>query len=153
MTIAFRNVDIPPGAPVSQWPYEALVTIIERGSITDWAILSREIRDDPWGPVARQVEEFFSYQRPAGVTALLEYAIASARSQAEADERAAVAAEIGDLVARSGLTLAAFAERVGTSASRMSTYRSGRVTPSAALLLRMRRLAERLTEPHSAGTG
>jgi hypothetical protein len=32
---------------------------------------------------------------------------------------------------------------MGTSTSRLSTYVSGKVTPSAALLLRMRRLAER----------
>lgn len=42
----------------------------------------------------------------------------------------------------SGLSRAEFASRVGTSASRLSTYVSGRVTPSAALLLRMRRVAD-----------
>ncbi|MDN5795764.1 MAG: helix-turn-helix domain-containing protein [Intrasporangium sp.] len=67
-----------------------------------------------------------------------------ARSATEGGERTAVAGEVDELVRQSGLTLAAFADRIGTSASRMSTYRSGRVIPSAALLLRMRRLVERL---------
>jgi len=55
-------------------------------------------------------------------------------------DREEVAAEIADLVTRSGLTRAEFASRIGTSASRLSTYLAGTVTPSAALLVRMRRL-------------
>lgn len=154
MTLSFRNVDVPPGTPVSELPFEAIAATIERGTITDWATLTREVRRDPWGPVARQIEEYLAYERPLGLTALLERVIASARSEAEASERAAVAREVDDLVRRSGLTLGAFAERIGTSASRMSTYRSGRVTPSAALLQRMRRLAGRLQpdDPESAGS-
>ena len=53
--------------------------------------------------------------------------------------------EVEALVSESGLSLAEFASRIGTSRSRLSTYRSGRVTPSAALLLRMERLVARLT--------
>ncbi|MCK0112805.1 helix-turn-helix domain-containing protein [Ornithinimicrobium sp. F0845] len=144
MTIASRNVVVPPGTPVAAWPYEALVSVIERGLVADWAVLTREIRVDPWGPVARQVEEYLSYERPAGVGALLERVIDSARTAAAASERAEVAREVDDLIARSGLTTAVFAERIGTSASRLSTYRTGRVTPSAALLVRMRRVADQV---------
>ena len=57
-------------------------------------------------------------------------------------ERGAVAREVAKLVENSGLSRAEFATRVGTSTSRLSTYITGKVTPSAALLLRMRR-------PHS----
>ena len=42
---------------------------------------------------------------------------------------------------QSGLTQAAFAERIGTSRSRLSTYRHGRVTPSATLIHRMERVS------------
>ena len=42
-------------------------------------------------------------------------------------------------VERSGLTNADFASLIGTSASRLSTYLSGKVTPSAALLVRIER--------------
>lgn len=37
------------------------------------------------------------------------------------------------------MTNVRFAEHIGTSASRLSTYLSGKVTPSAALLLRIER--------------
>ena len=66
-----------------------------------------------------------------------------ARRRTEADEREAVAAEVRRAVTRSGLSKAQFATRIGTSASRLSTYLSAKVTPSAALMVRMRRLAER----------
>lgn len=51
---------------------------------------------------------------------------------------------LGQAVERSGLSQAAFASRIGTSASRLSTYMSGKVTPSATLMLRIRRVAGRL---------
>ncbi|MEI2774798.1 MAG: hypothetical protein V9G19_02280 [Tetrasphaera sp.] len=49
MTLASRNVVVDPDAPVEDWPYEAVVTIIERGTITDWLRLTRAVADDPWG--------------------------------------------------------------------------------------------------------
>jgi transcriptional regulator with XRE-family HTH domain len=48
------------------------------------------------------------------------------------------------VITRSGLSKAQFAARIGTSPSRLSTYLNGKVTPSAALMVRMRRLAGRL---------
>ena len=141
MGVAFRNVDVDPSAPVERWPYEAIVTVIERGTLEDWLILIRAITADPWGPVARQVEDYLTYEKPYGVGPLLTRAIARARRQAEATERALVAEEVGQLVEQSGLSLTEFASRMGTSVSRLSTYRSGRVTPSAALMTRMRRVS------------
>ncbi len=147
MTVTFRNVDVPDGAPVDQWPYEAIVIAIERGTVTDWAMLTRTIRDDPWGPVARQVEHYLGYAHPWGVAPLLERAIDAARANAEDAERVVVAEQVRDLVAASGLSMAEFASRIGTSRSRLSTYRSGRVAPSATLMVRMRRLVDRLSSP------
>jgi transcriptional regulator with XRE-family HTH domain len=46
-------------------------------------------------------------------------------------------------IALSGLNMTEFASRIGTSASRLSTYATGKVTPSAALMLRIRRLGSR----------
>jgi DNA-binding transcriptional regulator YiaG len=85
-------------------------------------------------------EEVLRYSRPYGVALAFERTISRMREEAEAAERQAVASEIEDLVRKSGLSRAEFASRVGTSSSRLSTYASGKVTPSAALLLRMRRL-------------
>lgn len=138
-----RNVDVDPAEPLESWPFEALVTLIERGSVTDLARLTRAIGLDPWGPVARQVEEYLSYASPAGLAPLLTRRLSRARAATEAAERAAVARQVAELITQSGFTLGEFATRIGTSRSRLSTYRSGSVTPSAALLLRMQRVAQR----------
>lgn len=149
MSVAFRNVDVDPDSPVDTWPYEAIVTVIERGTITDWVVLTRAIGDDPWGPVARQVEEYLSYEDPYGVGPLLARAVERARRQAEESERREVAQQVAALITRSGLTTAELASRVGTSRSRLSTYRTGRVVPSAAMLCRIERIVERLSRKSS----
>lgn len=141
--VTFRNVDADPSDPVETWPYEALVTAIERGGISDWVRITSAVDADPWGEVARQVEEYLSYARPYGVAPLLERAVARARVQAERRERAEVAAEVARLTDASGLPLAQIARMIGTSRPRLSTYRSGAVTPSAAMLVRLREMVAR----------
>jgi DNA-binding transcriptional regulator YiaG len=138
--LAFRNVDASPEDPVSEWPLEAIQTALERGGLSHWRRLAKAIRAQPWGPLARRVEEVLTYSRPYGVAPAMERVIAKAREEAEAAEREAVAAEVDRLVRISSLSRAEFASRIGTSASRLSTYVTGKVTPSAALLLRMRRV-------------
>lgn len=78
--------------------------------------------------------------RPYGVAKLMERIISDARQEVAAAERAAVAREVAELVENSGISRAEFATKVGTSTSRLSTYITGKVTPSAALMLRMHRL-------------
>lgn len=143
MVLAFRNLTVTPQAPVSQWPTEAVQTALERGDLTDWHRIVAEIRADPWGKTARQMEEVLSYCRPYGIAEAMQTVLSRAREQAEARERASVAAEIRAAVVRSGLSRAEFASRIGTSASRLSTYISGKVTPAATLMLRVRRVADR----------
>ena len=55
-----------------------------------------------------------------------------------------VAAEVRALITSSGLTVAELASRVGTSRTRLSTCRSGRVVPSATMMSRLRRTVSRL---------
>src|SRR5580704_3306635 len=142
MPLAFRNLTITPDAPVSEWPTEAVQTALERGDLADWHRIVVALQADPWGKTARQVEEVLSYSRPYGIAEAIEAALARARQRTEASERAAVASEIREAVERSGLSQAEFASRIGTSASRLSTYASGKVTPSAMLMVRIRRVAE-----------
>jgi DNA-binding transcriptional regulator YiaG len=92
--------------------------------------------------VAQQVLEAVRLCHPYGTAELLEGAVSRARQLAADAERAQVAAEVRDLVGRSGLSKQGFAERIGTSRSRLSTYLSGKVTPSAALMVRMRRVTQ-----------
>ena len=61
---------------------------------------------------------------------------------AQEQERADVARRVREAIDRSGLTASDFALQVGTSASRLSTYASGRVMPSASMLLRIDRATE-----------
>ncbi|MET0967333.1 MAG: helix-turn-helix transcriptional regulator [Nakamurella sp.] len=143
MTLAFRNVNAEVSDPVSSWPQEALQTALERGDISHWRRIVAEIRRSPWGPVARSVEEVLTYSRPYGVTPLMERAIKRARARAVQSEISEVSSRIQAAREASGLSVKQFAAEVGTSASRMSTYLSGRVTPSAAMLVRMERLAAR----------
>lgn len=139
--LEFRNIETLPGQPVKEWPGEAVLAALERGSLSDWRRIAAEIRDEPWGPVARKVEQALQVSRPYGVATLMETVLERARRRAERHERDQVAAEIARLVAASGLNRAEFARAIGTSPSRLSTYLSGQVTPSAALMVRMRTVA------------
>ncbi|WP_156188221.1 helix-turn-helix domain-containing protein [Arsenicicoccus sp. oral taxon 190] len=151
MPLAFRNVDARPSDPVETWPYEALVTAVERGGLSDWRRIHSAVQADPWGPVARSLEDYFGYEQPYGVTPLLQRSIAAARAAAEEAEARAVASEVTSLIAASGLSRKDFAARIGTSPSRLSTYASGKVSPAASLLVRMRRVAAAHADRPSSG--
>jgi hypothetical protein len=142
MTVRFRNVDATPSDDVTTWPYEALVTVIERGLVDDWQPVFAEVRRDPWGPVARKVEHVASSTVDIAVGRLFTLAVDRARAAAESAEREAVAARVRAAIATSGLTAAEFAARVGTSASRLSTYATGKVVPSATMLYRIEGAAD-----------
>lgn len=150
MALNFRNVDASPSDPVSTWPYEALVTAIEQGLVPDWHPIFNELKTDPWGPVSRKIERYLDYAPRDGVTVLFRLAIERARADAEARERALVAERVRGAIKASGLTAAQFADRIGTSASRLSTYARGSVTPSAHMLIRILRAQESVERDQAA---
>jgi DNA-binding transcriptional regulator YiaG len=152
--LKFRNIDASPDDPVDTWPFEGILAAVERGTLPDWRRLAAAVRADPWGPVAQQVLEAVRLSRPYGTAELLEGVVSQARKLAADSERDEVASEVRDLVGRSGLSKQDFAERIGTSRTRLSTYMSGKVVPSAALMVRMRRVALRAAEtvPHDMGS-
>jgi DNA-binding transcriptional regulator YiaG len=139
--LKFRNINASPDDPVDTWPFEGILAAIERGTLPDWSRLAAAIQADPWGPVAQQVLEAIRLSRPYGTAELLEGVISRARKLAADSEREDVASEVRELVGRSGLSKQDFAQRIGTSRTRLSTYMSGKVVPSAALMVRMRRVA------------
>ena len=147
MTVTFRNVDASPSDPVSTWPFEGLVVVIERGLVADWQPLISELQRSPWGLSARRVEAYLGYETHSPTTRFFSLVLAPARSAADAEERANVAARVREAITRSGLTAAAFAAAAGTSASRLSTYATGKVVPSAALLLRIERIGAGESSP------
>lgn len=140
MPLAFRNLTVSPTDPVATWPTEAIQAALERGDLDDWRRIVAEVKREPWGRIARQLEEVLSYSRPYGVGDAMAAVLERVRARAEASERAEVAAEVRRAIAQSGLSRAEFAARIGTSPSRLSTYATGRVTPSAALMVRIRRV-------------
>lgn len=142
MSVAFRNVAGSSRDDVRSWPFEALVAVLERGLVPDWRPILAEIRARPWGPFTRRVERAAATLAEPGVEALMTRAIRTARVRAEESERDEVARRVRAAIVRSGLTASAFAAEIGTSASRLSTYAHGRVTPSAAMLLRIERAAD-----------
>ena len=139
--LKFRNITASVDDPVETWPFEGILTAVERGTLPDWRRLAAAVRADPWGPVAQQILEAVELSRPYGTSELLTTVIERARQDTADAEREQVAGEIRDLVARSGLSQQDFALRLGTSRPRLSTYMSGKVTPSASLMVRMRRVA------------
>lgn len=139
--LKFRNITASVDDPVETWPFEGILAAVERGTLPDWRRLAASVRADPWGPVAQQVLDAVQMSRPYGTSELLTTVIERARQTAAEAEREQVAGEIRDLVARSGLSTQDFALRLGTSRPRLSTYMSGKVTPSAALMLRIRSVA------------
>lgn len=151
--LRFRNIDASVDDPVETWPFEGILAAVERGTLPDWRRLAAAIRVDPWGPVAQQVLEAVELSRPYGTTELLTTVIERARKDAAAAEREAIAEETRNLVEGSGLSRQEFALRLGTSRPRLSTYMSGTVTPSAALMLRVRRVAAQAQAGRQAGSG
>ncbi len=159
MNVRFRHLDIGSDAPVEAWPTEGVMTALERGGLSDWRRIARAVRADPWGPVARRLEDALAAKRPYGVAPLMNKMLQDARRDAEAEERTEVARRVAALLEASGLSRSAFAEAIGTSASRLSTYVTGRVAPSSTLLVRMERVArgrdavERTATPGSPTPG
>jgi len=141
--LRFRNLTVTPADPVEEWGVEGLLTAVDRGSLPDWRRIADAVRAEPWGPVATELLEALELAEDRGVTATLRRAVARAREEAERSARDEVRCRLSALVAESGLTAAEFAARLGTSASRLSTYLSGKVVPSAALVVRAEGVADR----------
>ena len=135
--VEFRNVEASADEPVDTWPHEALVETLERGLVQDWSPVFTEIRARPWGTVARRIQRWTRITQDRAAAALFSAAVAQARDRVEAEERDDVARRVREAIESSGLTAADFAATIGTSASRLSTYASGKVVPSATMLLRI----------------
>lgn len=134
-----RNVDLDAGAPVSELPAEAIEIVLDRGSLSDWRLLAAEIRHEPWGRLARIVEEIVSWDEHYGVDRIMAAVLQRARAAADAQARREYADEIRRWRLEAGLTLREMAARAGTSESRLSAYENARVAPTTVVLGRLRR--------------
>ncbi len=142
MTVRFRNLDLDTTEPVDRWPAEAIETVIDRGSLSDWRQLAQAIRHNPWGPAARTAETVAAWGEHYGVDAVMIRVIRHAREDIALRGRAEYAARIRTWRARSGMTLRQFARAAGTSASRLSDYENAKVAPTTDVLARLSHVAE-----------
>ena len=148
MTVRFRNLDFDPDTPLDEWPAEAIETLVDRGSLSDWRRLAAAIRQNPWGPAARTAETVVAWGEHYGVDALIANVIRHAREEVARQGRATYAAQIRSWRAQTGMTLRQFARAAGTSASRLSAYENAKVAPTTDVLGRLSHAANVL-----AGSG
>lgn len=132
--------------PVEFWPTAAIRAALENGDITVWKRIVVALKRDPYGRTARQVEEVLDGSRPYGISKALAEVLARTRAHLDATERSEVARHVRLLIDRSGLAEAEFASRIGVRADELADYLSATVSPSAALMIRMRRLSDRFVK-------
>ncbi|HUN78777.1 MAG TPA: helix-turn-helix transcriptional regulator [Solirubrobacteraceae bacterium] len=146
MSLRFRNLDFDSSAALDEWPAEAIETLIDRGSLSDWRALARAIEENPWGPAARTTENVVGWGEHYGIDPLLERVVRHAREEATLRGRVEYAAEIRRWRRRAGMTLRQLALAAGTSASRLSDYENAKVAPTTDVLGRLRAVAGRGVE-------
>ncbi|MCV7378256.1 transcriptional regulator [Mycobacterium alsense] len=135
-----------PDQPVEFWPTSAIRAALQGGDIATWKRIAAALKRDPFGRTARQVEEVLEGTRPYGIAKALWEVLERARTHLEANERAEVARHIRLLIDRSGLAEQEFASRIGVSPEDLRTYLDGSVSPTSALMIRMRRLSDRFVK-------
>lgn len=135
--------------PVEFWSTSAIRDALQSGDIATWQLIVVALKRDPYGRTARQVEEILEGTEPFGISKALSEVLSRTRAHLEANERAEVARHMRVLIERSGLSRQEFASRVGVPVDTLASYLEGAVSPSAALMIRMRRLSDRFVKLHT----
>ena len=135
--------------PVEFWSTAAIRAAMQGGDIATWKQIAAALKRDPYGRTARQVEEVLEGTRPFGISKALAEVLERARVHLAANERAEVARHVRLLIDRSGLGQIEFASRIGVDAKDLTAYLDGSVSPSASLMVRMRRLSDRFVKVKS----
>lgn len=145
-----RNVPVPDiDQPVEFWPTSAIRSAMQGGDIEMWKRIAAALKRDPYGRTARQVEEVLAGARPYGISKALWEVLERARVHLDANERTEVARHVRLLIERSGLGAQEFSARIGVKADILATYLDGTVSPSASLMIRIRRLSDRFAKAKS----
>ena len=120
--------------------------LVDGGTVLEWRHHLAMIAASPWSPYAQHLVDLAEViERPLVGDVVNRYT-GLCRDRLKESEREHVADEVRRLVHASGVTQRQFAQWVGTSPSRLSSYVSGAVTPSASLMLRMTRTSRLLQE-------
>jgi len=150
MSVPFRNVDVDETALLDTWPAEAIEILIDRGSLSDWRRLAATLAEDPWGPLARTVEEVIRLDSHYGVDRIFGRLLQQERERATLAGRRRYADRLRGLRQASGLSMRELAAAAGTSAARISDYENARVAPTTDLLARLEDVLERRPSRHPA---
>jgi hypothetical protein len=135
-----------PDQPVELWSTAAIRMALQGGDIDTWKRIAGALKRDPYGRTARQVEEVLGGTRPYGIAKALWEVLERARTHLEANERAEVARHVRVLMERTSLGQPEFASRIGVAPEELGAYIDGSASPSASLMIRMRRLSDRFVK-------
>ncbi|QUR65954.1 helix-turn-helix domain-containing protein [Mycobacterium spongiae] len=135
--------------PVELWPTAAIRSALASGEIATWKRIAAALKRDPYGRTARQVEEVLDGSPPYGIATALSEVLDRARTHLEANERAEVARNVRLLLERCGLEQQEFASRIGVAEADLAAYLDGSQSPTASLMIRMRRLSDRFVNMKS----
>ena len=141
--LLMAGVDTTPPAPIPASPLE-LRLLVEKRGVGVWRALLANIAANPFTPDGARLAELAHEAGLVAPARALEACARVYRKRFEEAERLEVAQEIRRLVAVSGCSQRRFSRYVGTSAPRLSTYVNGLVTPSATMMLRIRRCSAEL---------
>lgn len=135
--LLIAGIDVNDMAPAPATCGELRTLVATRGA-DQWRRVLAQVAACPWSPCTTHLTALArsaDLDRP--LADLIEKCATFYRERSAEAERRDVAKEVRRLVAVSGCTQREFARYAGTSASRLSTYASGRVTPSATMMLRI----------------
>ncbi len=120
-----RHLDYPADTPVEELGPAALDDLLDRGDLDDWAPLAREVRANPWGPVAETVLRLCEAHPMYGTSRLWPAYVATCRAAALGGGHASwfVAPRLQTLTqlrVGSGLSQAELGQRLGMNQSEVS---------------------------------
>jgi hypothetical protein len=130
-------------AAVERWPTAEIGVAMRTGDRVACRRILETISRDPYGRIARQVEQLLSSADAPASSAIFKDVLAGARHDLDRQERADVMRMVHGLLTRSALSTAEFATRIGVSGSELEAFLTGVTCPSATMVLRMRRLTDR----------
>ena len=139
--------------PVEFWPTSSIRAALDTDDLSVWQRIVVAIKRDPYGRTARQVEEVLESAQPYGVSKALAEVLIRTREHLEANERAEVGRHVRLLLERSGLGPQEFASRIGVPTDQFTAYLDGSTSPSASLMIRIRRLSDRFAKMRSERAG
>ncbi len=111
-----RHLDVPAGTPPTALPAAALLDLLERGDLNDWAPLVREVARAPRGELAQRIAHLVDAYPMYGTSPLWRALSERARCRAEGAARGATVGARGS-VDRAPATLAGLRAERGLSQS------------------------------------